>query len=57
MNLVAKAGRGQPLGRLKATNPVTFLSGGSTGTGEGHLCHLLWEAGYQVGTVLPLAPS
>lgn len=57
MNLVTKVGRGQPLGRLKTTQPVAFLSRGSTGTGVGHLCHLLWEAGYQVGTVVPLAPS
>lgn len=57
MNPVAKVGRGQPPGRLRTTQPFTFLSGGSTGTGVGHLCHLLWEAGYQVGTVVPLAPS
>lgn len=57
MKLVAKVGRGQPPGRLKTTQPVSFLSRGSTGTGVGPLCHLLWEDGYQVGTVVPLAPS
>lgn len=51
MNLVAKAGR--PI----ATCPIAFLSRGSTETGVGHLCHLLWEAGHQVATAPLLAPS